>query len=114
MAAEFRGDPSVAPIRPEGSDEAGVDALQSFQPKAGNDLETAYADYGDDLTFITGIDIQRGESMTPEALREEILQNVRIGRTKGRFILGTTHMMQYTMPMANVRAIFDTIREIQR
>jgi uroporphyrinogen-III decarboxylase len=92
---------------------AGVDALQSFQPKAGNDLETAYAEYGDDLTFITGIDIQRGESMTPEALREEILHNVRIGRATDRFILGTTHMMQVTMPMSNVRAIFDTIREIQ-
>jgi hypothetical protein len=37
----------------------------------------------------------------------------RIGRRKGRHILGMTPMLQYTMPMENVRAIFDTAREIQ-
>jgi len=93
--------------------EAGVDALQSFQPKAENDFETAYERYGDRLAFATGIDIQRGESMSPQELRQEILQNYRIGQTKGRHILCTTHMMQYTMPIENVHTIFETVREIQ-
>jgi len=61
----------------------------------------------------TGIDVQRGETMTPQELREEILNNYRTGRTKGRHILGTTYMMQYTMPLENVHAIFDTVQEIQ-
>ena len=92
---------------------AGIDVLQSFQPKAGNDFEAAYAEYGDRLAFATGIDTQRGESMAPEALREEILRNVKIGRRHGRYILSMTHMLQPSMPMANVRAIFDTVREVQ-
>jgi uroporphyrinogen-III decarboxylase len=92
---------------------SGVDALQSFQPKAGNDLASACERYGDRLAFATGIDIQRGEWMTPQELRADILRNYEIGRRHGRFILSMTHMMQYTMPPANVRAIFQTVREIQ-
>jgi uroporphyrinogen-III decarboxylase len=92
---------------------AGVDALQSFQPKAGNDFEAAYGRYGDRLAFATGIDIQRGEWMTPQELRDDILRSYEIGRRKGRHILSMTHMMQYTMPPENVRAILETVRAIQ-
>ena len=93
--------------------EAELDLLQSFQPKAGNDFRSAYAQYGDRLAFATGIDIQRGESMSPQALRREILDNYAIGKQHGRHVLGTTHMLQYTMPEENLRAIFDTVAEIQ-
>jgi uroporphyrinogen-III decarboxylase len=93
--------------------QAGLDILQSFQPKAGNDFEAAYAQYGDRLTFATGIDTQQGESMSPQELREDILRYYHIGKRTGRHIFSMTHMLQYTMPMENMRAIFDTVREIQ-
>ncbi|MBN1937416.1 MAG: hypothetical protein JW934_22355 [Anaerolineae bacterium] len=93
--------------------EAGLDLLQSFQPKAGNDFAAAYAEYGDRLAFATGIDIQRGETMTPQELRQEILDNYATGKTWGRHILGTTHMIQYSMPTGNLRAILGTVLEIQ-
>jgi uroporphyrinogen-III decarboxylase len=93
--------------------EAELDLLQSFQPKAGNDFAAAYAEYGDRLAFATGIDIQRGETMTPQALRQEILDNYAIGRTKRRYALGTTHMIQYSMPMENLQALLGTVQEIQ-
>ena len=92
---------------------AGVDALQSFQPKAGNDFEAAYEHFGDRLAFATGIDIQQGEWMTPQELRDDILHCYEIGRGKGRHIVSMTHMMQYTMPPENVRAILETVRELQ-
>lgn len=93
--------------------EAGLDVLQSFQPQAGNDFRGAYEKYGDRLTFITGIDIQRGEFMGPQELKNEIVSNYRLAGRKGRHVLGFTHEMQYTMPDANVSMIFDTIKEIQ-
>jgi hypothetical protein len=93
--------------------EAGVDVLQSFQPKAGNDFEAAYARYGDRLTFATGIDTQLGESMSPQELGESIQHCICADRRNGRQILSMTHMMQYTMPLENIRAIFDVVREIQ-
>ena len=89
--------------------EAGLDMLQAFQPLAGNDFAAAYATYGDKLTFITGIDTQRGESMTPQEFRDDIRQAYAIGRQKQGFVLGMTHMLQHTMPMDNVHAIFDSI-----
>jgi uroporphyrinogen-III decarboxylase len=93
--------------------EAGIDALQSFQPKAGNDLPAAYEQVGDCLTFATGIDVQQGEWMSPQELRADVLRSYKLGKRGGRHILSMTHMMQYTMPAANVRAILDTVAEIQ-
>jgi uroporphyrinogen decarboxylase len=93
--------------------EAELDILQSLQPKAGNDFQKAHEEFGDRLTFCTGVDVQRGETMTPEELRDDILRAYRIGGRKGRHILGFTHMLQYTMPAENVKAILRTVREIQ-
>ncbi|MBF9018701.1 MULTISPECIES: uroporphyrinogen decarboxylase family protein [unclassified Oceanispirochaeta] len=93
--------------------EAGLDMLQAFQPKAGNDFKEAYGKYGKDLTFITGIDVQQGESMSPEELREDILRFYRIGGEKGHHILGMSHMMQHTMPVENMQTMLKTVEEIQ-
>ena len=62
--------------------EAGVDILQTFQRKAGNDFAAAYAQYGDRLCFNTGIDIQQGESMTPAELSDDVLRSYRTGGKK--------------------------------
>ena len=93
--------------------EAGLDILQAFQPKAGNDFAAAYAKYGGRLAFATGIDVQQGEQMSAAQMRESILDSYRTGKLHGRHILSMTHMLQYTMPGENIRAIFDTVREIQ-
>jgi len=93
--------------------EAEVDILQSFQPKAGNDFKTAYEEFGDRMTFATGIDVQQGEFMTPGELRDDIVRAYRIGGRNRRHILGMTHMMQHTMPMENIRELFATVRDIQ-
>jgi uroporphyrinogen-III decarboxylase len=93
--------------------EAELDILQSFQPKAGNDFQAAHDEFGDRLTFCTGVDVQQGERMTPDELRDDILGAYRIGGRNGRHIIGFTHMLQYTMPRENVETLFGTLREIQ-
>ena len=93
--------------------EAELDILQSFQPKAGNDFRKAREVVGDRLTFCTGIDVQQGERMTPDELRQDILRAYRIGGRNGRHIIGYTHMLQHTMPAENTEAILTTVREIQ-
>jgi len=94
--------------------EAGLDALQAFQEGAGNSFDEGYKLYGDELTFITGIDIQQGESWSPEELKKDILRNYKIGGRNGHHILGTTHHLQYTMSNENISTIFDTVKEIQQ
>ncbi len=93
--------------------DAGIQLLHSFQPKAGNDFEKAHAEFGDRLTFINGIDIQQGEQMTPDQLKEDILRYYKTGGQNGGHVLGTTHEIQYTMPFENIIMILDTVREIQ-
>jgi len=93
--------------------EAELDALQAFQPKAGNDFQSAYNKYGNRLAFITGIDTQCGEQMSPQEMRESILQSYRIGKIHGRHILGVSHMLQPSMPEQNIKEIFKTVKEIQ-
>ncbi len=93
--------------------EAEVDILQSLQPKAGNDFAAAYAEFGGRLSFATGVDIQRGEMMTPEELRQDIVGAYRTGGRNGHHILGYTHMLQHTMPAENVKVLLQTVRDIQ-
>ncbi|OFV88865.1 MAG: hypothetical protein A3J75_05640 [Acidobacteria bacterium RBG_16_68_9] len=93
--------------------DAGLDILQAFQLGAGNDFAAAYAEFGDRLTFATGVDTQRGELMTPEELRADIVRAYRIGGRSGHHILGYTHMLQHTMPAANIEVILQTVSDIQ-
>ena len=93
--------------------EIGIDMLQPFQPGAGNKFAPAFEKYGNRLAFITGIDILKGESMTSAELSREIRDNYRLAAGKGRFVLGTTHEIQHTMPLENAKAIFNTVRGIQ-
>jgi uroporphyrinogen-III decarboxylase len=94
--------------------EAELDILQAFQLGAGNDFAVAYAEFGDRLTFATGVDTQRGELMTPEELKEDIVRAYRIGGRHGHHIVGYTHLLQYTMPAANIGVILQTVRDIQQ
>ena len=66
------------------------------------------------MTFNTGIDIQRGETMTADEFREDIIEQYRIGMRAKGFILGTIHNLQYTMPAENVRVLFETVYQIQQ
>jgi uroporphyrinogen-III decarboxylase len=93
--------------------EAELDILQAFQLGAGNDFAAAYAAFGNRLTFATGVDIQRGELMTPDELREDIVRAYRIGGRHGHHIVAYTHLLQYTMPAANIEVILRTVRDIQ-
>jgi uroporphyrinogen decarboxylase len=94
--------------------EAEIDMLQAFQPFAGNDFKAAHEKYGKELIFVTGIDIQSGERWSPEELRKDIISNYKIGGRNGGHVLGTTHELQYTMPLENVKALFKTVGEIQQ
>jgi uroporphyrinogen decarboxylase len=92
--------------------EAGVDLLQAFQPKAGNDFAKAYGEFGDRLTFVTGIDVQQGERFSPAEFKASIIDAYRTAGRRGRHILGTTHEVQHTMPDANLNAMLEALDEI--
>jgi hypothetical protein len=51
--------------------------------------------------------------MSPGELRDDILRAYRIGGRNGRHILGCSHMLQYTMPGANIEMLLETLHGIQ-
>jgi len=92
--------------------DAGVDALQSLQVGAGNDLRQAYALTGGELAFATGIDVQRAESMTPGELEQSITNACIAGEKNGHFILAMSHMLQHTLPNESYEVIFTIINSL--
>ncbi|MBM3497434.1 MAG: hypothetical protein FJX74_02080 [Armatimonadetes bacterium] len=93
--------------------ECGLDVLQSVQPAAaGMDLAALKQEFGRDLCFHGGVDIQqtlpRG---TPEDVRAEVRRRMEAGKPEGGFIIGTAHNLQPDVPRDNILALFEACEE---
>lgn len=99
---------SVWPLIPLFID-AGLDILQSLQPRAaGMDLRELKREFGRDLAFQGGIDIQhtlpRG---TPAEVTREVQDRLAAAKAGGGYILCTAHNLQADTPMENIAALFE-------
>ncbi len=93
--------------------ECGLDILQSVQPRAaGMDLAALKREFGRDICFHGGIDIQE---TLPRGSVEDVRSDVRCcldaGRPGGGFIACTAHNIQPDVPLENVLALFDAYDE---
>lgn len=91
----------------------GLDVLQSLQPQAaGMDLGRLRREFGRDLCFQGGIDIQGVlPHGTPAEVREHVRSRLEAAGTEGGYILGTAHNLQPDTPLANVLALFEAYEE---
>ncbi|MBU0609053.1 MAG: hypothetical protein KKI08_14300 [Armatimonadetes bacterium] len=91
----------------------GLDILQSLQPQAaGMDLGRLRREFGRDLCFQGGIDIQGVlPHGTPAEVREHVRRRLEAAGTEGGYILGTAHNLQPDTPLANVLALFEAYEE---
>jgi uroporphyrinogen decarboxylase len=88
----------------------GIDVLQALQFDAqGMDPVALKEKYGDRLCFEGGISVQKTLPLgTPEDVRAEVRQRIRILGKGGGFILGPSHQIQFGTPPENIAALFDT------
>ncbi|HCE45988.1 MAG TPA: hypothetical protein DET40_20780 [Lentisphaeria bacterium] len=88
----------------------GIDVLQALQFDARNmDPEFLKSTYGDRLCFEGGISVQSTLPFgTPEQVRAEVLERIRVLGRDGGYILGPSHLIQAGTPPENVAALFDT------
>ncbi|MDR1824743.1 MAG: hypothetical protein LBR27_05345 [Bifidobacteriaceae bacterium] len=96
--------------------EAGFDILNPVQVNAkGMDPTWLKATYGDQVTFWGGgVDTQRVlPYATPAEIREHVLQQIEIFGAGGGFVFDAVHNVQANVPVANVVAVIDTLREIR-
>lgn len=89
--------------------EIGVDVLNPIQP-ACLDIEHLKEAYGDVLCFWGSIDEQHTLPFgSPEEVRREVQDRIRVLGRRGGLILGPTHHVQLDTPMENFQAMVDAI-----
>ncbi len=104
---------SIQPLIPD-IVEAGFDILNPVQTSAANmgpaDLK---ARYGDQVTFWGGgVDTQRTLPFgTPEEVAAEVRERLGIFGKGGGFVFSTVHNVQANVPVENLLAMYDTVRE---
>jgi len=101
---------AVRPLLPMIID-AGVDMLEPIQIRAqGMDPEGLKRDFGQDLCFYGGVDLQqtlcRG---TPQQVSEEVKRLIDILGREGGYVLGPGHTyIQIDAPIENIMAMYET------
>lgn len=105
-------DGAIRPLIPD-LIEAGIDILNPVQWRCrGMDREGLARDFGHALIFHGGIDNQQTLPFgTPEDVRRQVAENIRIfGDAKG-YIVGPCHNIQANTPTANIVAFYEAVHE---
>lgn len=94
--------------------EAGFDILNPVQCAAANmDPTMLKREFGDQITFWGGgVDTQHTLPFgTPAAVRAEVRERIKIFAPGGGFVFNTIHNVQPQIPIANVLALYETVRD---
>jgi uroporphyrinogen decarboxylase len=72
--------------------------------------------FGDVLTFWGGgVDTQRTLSFgTPNQVREEVRQRIKVFGTGGGFVFAPVHNVQARAPVENILAMYEAVQEYSR
>jgi uroporphyrinogen decarboxylase len=105
-------DGAIRPLIPDLID-AGIDILNPVQWRCRRmDRETLVHDFGRDLIFHGGIDNQQTLPFgTPEDVRQQVSDNIRIFRDAKGYIVGPCHNIQANTPTANIVALYEAVQE---
>jgi len=89
---------------------AGIEVLNPIQWRcAGMEREGLKCDFGDRVVFHGGVDNQQTLPFgTPDDVRREVLDNLRILGAGGGYILAPCHNIQPVTPVENILALYQT------
>jgi len=94
--------------------EIGLDILNPIQPQA-RGMDPAYLknEYGKDLVFFGGIDVQGLLPYeTPEKIKDEVKRICEILGKDGGYIVAPAHNIQPDTPVENILAMFDAVKSL--
>jgi uroporphyrinogen decarboxylase len=99
----------------DGMIEAGVDAFQAIEPRAGMDIARLKRDYGDRLTLIGNVDCSTVLVDGPvDAVRAQTEEVIRAAAPGGGFLLSTSNSVHPGVEPAYYLAMLETAREVGR
>jgi uroporphyrinogen decarboxylase len=105
-------DGAIRPLIPD-LIEAGIDILNPVQWRCrGMDREGLARDFGRALIFHGGIDNQQTLPFgTPQDVRRQVADNIRIFREAKGYIVAPCHNIQANTPTANIVALYEAVRD---
>jgi len=90
--------------------ELGLDMYNTFQPEI-YDVKKVKEEYGNDLTFYGGISTQTVLPFgSPDEVRQETRKMMDIMGVNGGYVVAPTHSMPPDIPVENVIAFLDVVR----
>lgn len=101
----------VEPLLP-GLVEAGIDCLQVIEVKAGMDLLKLYADWGDRLSFMGGIDVRVLYTNDLEQVDAELLAKIPVVKGHNGYVLHSDHSIPNTVDYTTYRHFVDRGMEL--
>jgi uroporphyrinogen decarboxylase len=110
--AIYHSDGAIMDVVP-GLLDMGIDVLQALQFDAERmDANVLKEQYGDRLCFAGGVSVQQTLPFgTPQEVRQETLERIRVLGRGGGYILGPSHAIQAGTPAQNVLTMFETALE---
>jgi uroporphyrinogen decarboxylase len=104
---------SILPIIPDFI-EIGLDILNPIQPLAkGMTPEHLKGNFGDELCFFGGIDIQNLlPNGTPQEIKKEVKRRIGILGDNGGYIIAPAHNIQDDTPVENILAFYEAVNEM--
>jgi uroporphyrinogen decarboxylase len=92
--------------------EAGFDILNPVQPRArGMDPGALKAEFGSEISFLGGVDVQQTMCGPVEGVRAEVRQRIEELGPGGGFVLAPSHNFGDDVPVENILAFFDTAKQ---
>jgi uroporphyrinogen decarboxylase len=101
----------VEPLLP-GMVEAGIDALQAIEVKAGMDLLRIYERFGDRIALMGGLDVRPIAANDREGVRRELEWKIPIVRKRNGFILHSDHSIPESTDYDTYRYFLDLGRQL--
>jgi uroporphyrinogen decarboxylase len=92
----------------------GVDVIHPLEPLPAMDLPAIKEQFGQQVTFLGGIDISHAMPGTREEVVEETRLRISQLATGGGYILTPSNHLQSDVPAENVITLFDTARQFGR
>lgn len=89
--------------------ETGFDCLQPLEVKAGNDVLELKRRYGEQLTFMGGIDVRAMADPDPEAIEREITGKIPFLKRGGGYIYHSDHSVPDNVSLQQYRRVLELV-----
>lgn len=90
----------------------GVDVIHPLEPLPATDIPAVKANFGDQVTFLGGIDISHAMPGSTEEVVQEVKRRIMQLAPGGGYILAPSNHLQADVPPENVVTLFETARQV--